>query len=197
MQFFKILCIILIFSPIVGHSNEDNYVYLGMPTISPEKLLKQQKINQVVDDKIKQIGSHREKEARSFIEMQEAARNARGIEFFGEINKEIEPENCTFTNESMQPKKFKQYGFEKRLIEESLKRDAKLACFNAGEAVISNFKCSSYRKYVGKPIAINGKLIYKKEDYRNAWECVGSYKCSQPKKVCKPSSDEPARVTRQ
>lgn len=201
----------LLILPIIGHA--DDRVQIGWgdrkpQPLSPEQIEKQKKINDAVEDKVKNIGSHREKEARSFVEMQEAAHKARNPTALN--NKQVQPvppkppaqpekkEECKFNNDVMQPKNFEYRALgQKSQVEDYIRSSTRLTCLNAGNAIVSNMNCTSYRAYVGKPIAIDGKLIYKKEDYRDGWQCKASYKCSQPKKVCHQDSTAPAKVTRQ
>ena len=159
-----------------------------------------------VAEKVTNLGSHREKEAEKFIEMQEAAKKARS---FNDLSSKIDPvyiepppkknndEVCTYDQSVTKLKTGESKALNSRNeVEKSIHTLYKHSCYNAGQPIVRVSSCKPYRAYTGKPIAVNGKLIYKEEDYTNGFKCSYTFKCSEPKKVCK-SNLSPAKVNRQ
>lgn len=164
---------------------------------SAEQIAKNNKIS----EKLQEMGNHREKEARSFIEMQEAANLAKGE--FSNSNKNTvfsgnnEQGNCKFSHDATVIKQHQIKALNSRdQVEKTLKSYMTMQCAQSGSPIVSSMSCTPYAEYRNKPLFNNGKMTLTKEKVGDGWVCKASYQCSQPKKDCTTSA-APARATRQ
>lgn len=142
---------------------------------------------QRVEEKLRTMGPHREAEARREVEMEEAARRARGLDIAPApmpLSQPAAAEACRNVDDG-QKKAWKRTG-ERASAERTVQAMARQACMHRGGPQGLSLQCKPHQEK--RRVAVPGNpLKFTVETGPKQWECLATYRCAQGKRVCEPA----------
>ncbi len=169
-----------------------------------EKQAREDLRKQRIDDKVKSMGEHRRAEAQRLVDMEDAARKARG-----QADLPITAQTATDAPNSYAPTDPKlicrqvsgdvlsSMGKGKTRAEAERGTKSFDYCAGRGGQVGVQMKCSEQGGVDIVPTVVDGKATFKRVPKAPLWTCSATYSCSKPKEVCESSEGkQPGRGVR-
>lgn len=141
---------------------------------------------QRLQEKLNTLGKHREAEARRQVEMEEASRRARGLAFAPAATPAppaTPTESCRDVDDGQKKawKRTKERASAQRTVEAM----ARQACMHRGGYQGLSTQCKPHQEKRRVPVPGN-PLKFTTEMGPKNWECLATYRCAQPKRLCEP-----------
>ncbi|TZG07599.1 hypothetical protein [Comamonas thiooxydans] len=147
-----------------------------------------------IEGKVTSMGEHRRAEAIRLVEMEEAARNARGQQFLTSLPTASEAAPDKRICRQVSGDIFNSIGTGKTKTDAEQGTKVRNFCAGRGEQVGVQMKCSERSGVDVIPEVVDGKARFKRVPKPSVWTCEASYSCSKPKEVCE--SEGAAKASR-
>lgn len=160
---------------------------------TPEQLAQEREAKALSDwreqrlkDRLATMGKHREGEARRQVEMEEAARRARGLGFESSNGGSAPPASpvqrvCRDVDDGTH--KGWNRAPQRSSAETSVRGSATAMCRQRGGHAGFSMQCKERQETRKVPVDGN-PLKFRMVPAGKSWECEATYRCAQPKKVC-------------
>lgn len=141
-----------------------------------------------LEEKLRSMGRHRELEARRQVEMEEAARRARGLGFAPAAGTAAtstpataSARACRDVDDGMH--KSWHRAPKRSSADTTARGKAGAMCRARGGTTGLAMQCKQHHETRRVPVPGN-PLKFKKEPAGTSWECLATFRCAQPRQVC-------------